>query len=242
MSSEAPLDGELLEHVRRLRADGMSVKQIARALGEKPKVVAPLVRAVAAEEHPETSDPDEVRCWVSPGWSSGLSVRDHPDWRDIDDPDQGPGGVAAVLVARRHRTNRFSACGYLVDTHCLGVKDVLGPRILSDRNLPSFVALYFDAFEAAGPPLRAPLELARHLVHGGIEAASRLGFEPCRDFAEVADHLGPWHGESAITFGKNGAPFYVAGPYDDARSVLDTLTSTVGDGNFTFVVPVGPVR
>lgn len=84
----------------------MSVKQIARTLGEKPKVVAPLVRAVAAADIPETSDPTVVGCWVSPGWSCGLTVQDHPEWRDIEDPDQGPGGMAAVLVARRHRTNR----------------------------------------------------------------------------------------------------------------------------------------
>lgn len=64
--------------------------------------------------------------------------------RDIEDPDQGPGGMAAVLVARRHRTNRVSVCGYLIDTHCLGLKDVLGPRILSDRDLPTFVEMYFE--------------------------------------------------------------------------------------------------
>jgi hypothetical protein len=73
------------------------------------------------------------------------------------------------------------------------------------------VALYFEAFAAAGLPLRAPLELARHLVYGGIEAARRLGFEPHQDFRDAADHVGYWHGESAITFGKDGAPFYVAG-------------------------------
>jgi hypothetical protein len=242
MGYEAPLDPELLGRVRRLREDGMSVKQIARTLGEKPKVVAPLVCAIAAADTPEPSDPDVLGCWVSPGWSCGLTVHDHPEWRDIEDPNAGPGGMAAVLVARRHRTNRVSVCGYLVDTHCLGLKDVLGPRILSDRDLPTFVALYFEAFELAGRPLRAPLELARHLVHGSIEAARLLGFEPHRDFRDVSDHLGSWHGDSAITFGKDGAPFYVAGPYDDARSVVETLTQTVGAGNFTFIAPAGAVR
>jgi len=79
-------------------------------------------------------------------------------------------------------------------------------------------------------------------VHGSIEAARRLGFEPHREFPVVTDHLGSWHGGGAITFGKDGAPFYVAGPYDDARSVIETLTETVGEGHFTFVAPVAPVR
>lgn len=239
MDSEALLDQERLGHVRRLREDGMSVKQIARALDEKPKVVASLVRAVTEADTPKVSDPGVVGCWVSPGWSCGLTVRNHPEWRDIDDPGQGPGGMAAVLVARRHRTNRVSVCGYLVDTHCLGLKDVLGPRVLSDRDLPTFVQLYFSPFEEAGRPLRAPLELGQHLVHGGIGAARRLGFEPHRDFPDVADHLGSWQGDCAITFGKDGAPYYVAGPYDDAHSVIHTLTETVGVGHFTFIAPVG---
>jgi len=220
----------------------MSVKQIARTLDEKPKVVASLVCAVtAAAATPEQSDPGVVGCWVSPGWSCGLTVRDHPEWRDIDDPDQGSGGMAAVLVARRHRTNRVSVCGYLVDTHCLGLKNVLGPRILSDRDLPTFVQQFFSAFQEAGRPIRAPLELAQQLVHGGIEAARRLGLEPHRDFPDVADHLGSWQGDCAITFGKEGIPCYVAGPYDDARSIINTLTETVGAGNFTFFAPAGAV-
>jgi hypothetical protein len=242
MGCETPHDQELLGQVRRLREEGMSVKQIARTLGERPQLVASLVRAVAAADTPEVSDSGVVGCWVSPGWSCGLTVRNHPEWRDIDDPNRGPGGMAAVLVARRHRTNRVSVCGYLVDTHCLGLKDVLGPRILSDRDLPAFVHLFFSAFEEAGRPLRAPLELAQHLVLGGIDAARRLGLEPHGDFPDVAGHLGSWQGDCAITFGKDGAPYYVAGPYDDADAVIHTLTDTVGAGNFTFLAPVGAAR
>src|SRR3954454_18448595 len=162
----------LTRRVRDLRERGMSVKQIARTLGEKAVDIAPLVNAIAAEDTPEETDPGVVGCWVSPGWSIGLTVHGHhPEWRDSDDTADFPGGIAAVLVARRHRTNRVSVCGYLIDTYCLGVKDALGPRLMSDRDLPAFVRMYFDGFEGAGAPLRAPLELARHLVYGGLDAA-----------------------------------------------------------------------
>ena len=87
--------------------------------------------------------------------------------------------------------------------------------------------------------MRAPLELTRHLVYGGM-TARRPGFDPHPDFAAAADHLGPWTESSAITFGKSGAPFYVAGPYDHAGAVIATLTETVGEDNFTFVAPVDP--
>jgi hypothetical protein len=230
----------LRQQVRDLRERGMSVKQIARTLGVRASDIAPLVNAIAAEDSPPEMDPGVVGCWVSPGWSIDLTVHGHPEWRDTDDTADFPGGIAAVLVARRHRTNRVSVCGYLVDTYCLGVKNALGPRVLRGRDLPAFVHVYFDGFEPAGPPLRAPLELARHLVYGGVEAARRLGFDPHADFAAAAGHLGPWTGNSAITFGKNGAPFYVAGPYDNAGAVIATLTETVGEDNFTLVTPVDP--
>jgi hypothetical protein len=228
----------LRQQVRDLRERGMSVKQIARTLGVSASDIAPLVNAIAAEDSPPEMDPGVVGCWVSPGWSIDLTVHGHPEWRDTDDTADFPGGIAAVLVARRHRTNRVSVCGYLVDTYCLGVKNALGPRVLRDRDLPAFVHVYFDGFEPAGPPLRAPLELARHLVYGGVEAARWLGFDPHADFAAAAGHLGPWTGNSAITFGENGAPFYLAGPYDNAGAVIATLTETVGEDNFTLVTPV----
>lgn len=37
-------------------------------------------------------------------------------------------------------------------------------------------------------------------------------------------------------------PFYVAGPYDDARSVVRTLEAAVGEGNYRnyyYVLPMG---
>ncbi len=144
--------------------------------------------------------------------------------------------MAAVAVARRHRSHRVSVCGYLVDTHCLGVKDTLGPRIMDEGGLPGFVRLFFGAFEHIGPPLAAPLELAQQVVFGAVEAARRLGFEPARDFAATAGHLGTWTQDSVITFGRNGVPFYVQGPYDDAVTVVGTLTGTVGPGAFHFLV------
>lgn len=42
-------DEELIHEVRRLRAKGHSPKEIARALGVRPALVAPLVRRIGAE-------------------------------------------------------------------------------------------------------------------------------------------------------------------------------------------------
>jgi hypothetical protein len=90
------------------------------------------------------------------------------------------------------------------------------------------------------PPLAAALELARHLVWGAVDYACRLGFEPAPDFQRAAGHLGRWQQTSAITFGRNGIPFYVSCPFDNPARVIRALTTSVSEGNFQFIAPVAP--
>lgn len=239
MTSDVMPDDDLLGQVRDLRTAGRSPKQIARALGVRPATVAPLVRE-AAQQAATDSEPALVGCWVSPGWSQGLSIDGHEDWPGADEPDEPDAacsGLVGVTVARRHRPHRVAVCGYLIDVYCLGVKNALGPRVMNDRDLPSFLGEFFAAFAEVEPPLTAPLELARHLVWGAADYADRLGFRPAPDFAPTAGHLGAWQETSDITFGYGGVPFYIQGPYDDdPDAVLRTLTESVGDGNFQFIV------
>jgi hypothetical protein len=233
-------DGDLLERVSRLRGEGKSPKQIARALGVAPSVVAPLVRAVAAEAQAAAGAPAVVGCWVSAGWSAGLGVDPARGWAD-EAPAAGAvgGGLVAVLVARRHRYDRVSVCGYLVDVYCLGVKNALGPTVMTDAELTRFRSNYFD--NCASGWQDAPVELAADLVFGGVEYARGLGFEPHPDLAPAAGHLGPWEGPAAITFGLDGKPFYVSGPYDNPRKVMKTLEKKLGSSEaFDFMVAAGP--
>jgi hypothetical protein len=124
-------------------------------------------------------------------------------------------------------------CGWLVDVYCLGVKDVVGPRVMDERRAADFRGSFFAAYQAR--PIEAPLGLAQHLVFGAVEYARGLGFEPAPGFAATTDQLGSWAGPSAIRFG-DGKPLFVEGPHDDADAVLQTLERSVGRGNFTFLV------
>src|SRR5207244_3193762 len=106
-------DQALLERVSELRSAGLTPKQIARALQLRPAQVAPLVRAAAARAVESAGEAALVGCWVSPGWSGGLRITGRPDWPDLPG-EQIAGGMATVVVARRHRVPRVSVCGYLV--------------------------------------------------------------------------------------------------------------------------------
>jgi len=227
-------DDDLLGRVRELRAAGRSPKEIARALGVRPATVASLVRTIAQQDSAAAPESAMVGCWVSPGWSQHLTIDGHDEWPDVSVADHGSDGVATLVVARRHRPQRVSVCGYLVDVYCLGVKNALGPKVMNDRDLPDFLDTFFDVFTSLGGPIEAPLELARHLVWGAVDYARGLGFEPHRDFPPTAGHLGTRQESSAITFGRDGVPFFVQGPHDDPARVIRTLKRSVGDGNFHF--------
>ena len=232
------LDDDLRRRAGQLRAAGRSPKQIARALGVRPATIAALVRTLAQQDAATQHEPAVVGCWVSPGWSTALTIDNHDDWPDIAISDAGPQGVACVVVARRHRSQRVSVCGYLVDVYCLGVKNALGPQIINERDLPGFLHRFFTPFDTVSPPLAVTLELARHLVWGAVDYARQLGFAPAPDFGRAAGHLGPWQQTSAITFGRNGIPFYISGPFDNPTQVVHTLTNSVGQGNFHFIAQV----
>jgi len=198
---EAMVSDELVRRVRVLRERGCSPKEIARSLGVPAARIAPIVRAVAAERQAAAGEPPVVGCWVSQGWRAGLTVESQRGWPGIGDvAETGESGLVGVLVARRERHGRVSVCGYLVDVYCLGVKDVLGPRVVDEPRLDGFTRSFFSAFDR--PPLAAPIELAQHLVLGSVEYARSLGFEPAADFAAARGQLGSWTGPAAIAFGR----------------------------------------
>jgi hypothetical protein len=96
---------------------------------------------------------------------------------------------------------------------------------------------FFSGFDSPG--VEAPLELAQHLVHVTVVFARGLGCEPHEESAAAAVYLGEPAGRAPIEFGRDGVPFCVAGPYDDARSVVRTLEAAVGEGNYHYALPMG---
>jgi len=232
-------EGEVLLRVRQLRERGSSAKQIARVLGLRPSVVAPLVRRIA-EQQQTRADPAEralLGCWISPGWSAGLGLAETGGWAELDTDgvaDGAGGGLACVLIARQERASGATVCGFLVDVYCLGVKNVSGPSGMAAGSVEAHRREFFGAFHA--PPVPVPVELAQHVVHGAVGYARTLGFEPPQDFGPAAAYLGAPTGPTPIRFGRDGSPFYTSGPFDDPHAVVMTLERTAGPGNYEYIV------
>lgn len=246
-------DEELLARVREMRERGSAPKQIAKALGLRPAQATALVRRVAeaAQTHTPPGERRVVGCWINAGWSGGLGMAGAPEWAEADlppdsvrgyprlaslgqEPDPDTGGFAQVLLARQERASKVTVTGFLVDVYCLGVKNVTDPEVMGSGSLTAYVPTYYSAFDH--PPLSIDVEQAQGIVHGAVAYARSLGFEPAVGFADAAVHLGtPPEDLPAIGFGRAGKPFYISGPYDDPRMVVQALERTCGHGNYHYV-------
>lgn len=142
------------------------------------------------------------------------------------------------VVFTRFRGGEAELGVFLVDVHCLGVKDAFYTRAseneyeqkVLDRILPS--------------PTRKALapSSARKLVEGAVAYAQNLGFAPDADYKLACQVFGGTDAAAAtdtFTFGQNGKPFYVQGKFDSPEKclrILKQLRTRCGDGNFDFLV------
>jgi transcriptional regulator with XRE-family HTH domain len=229
-------DAQTIERVRELRARGLSPKEIACSLGIKRAAVTNIVRRLATERDASGSDSEQLDCLLNAGWSTGLKIDRHPEWRDPA-ADESAGGLVTALVTRRRRHRRgATVCVYLLDVYCLGVKNAIGPDNVDEQRLRRLTDKVFSGYQAQ--PITAPIELVRDLVFGAAAYAQRLGFAPHPDFEQARDHLGPWTGPSAITFGCDGKPTYISGPHDNPDRVLRTLRQAVGRKGFNYTIGI----
>src|SRR5262249_40621893 len=129
-----------------------------------------------------------------------------------------------------------------VDRYCLGVKDAFG-RVL-DRS--DYDKQYRRRMFSDMPGRKAPPAEARKFIEAAVAYARGLGLQPHPDHAEAMILFGdvnPADSDAEFEFGKDGNPFFVAGPYDGSercRQILATLEHTCGPGNYDYLLPVSP--
>jgi hypothetical protein len=149
-----------------------------------------------------------------------------------------PGAAITLLLARRSpKTDKVASALLLVDLGCLGVKS-------TQVQLFKDVGEYNRGLRAHAlrlqPMLPVSLNVAAKIVFTGLEYAAALGFTPDPVYAQAAHLLaGADPGSEPVavpTGGSEGKPFYVNGPRDDARKIVEQLMRAVGPGNFHYVI------
>lgn len=143
-------------------------------------------------------------------------------------------GIATVLVSRQEPTGKFMVAIFLLDIFCMGIKSSSYRCHMTSQEYEELKELSNDPFGYRHEDLR----FVHNLIYGALDYAEDLGFKPDYDFAVAEYVLDPElvdEGINEIEFGREGKPYYVAGPYDQADRIIKTLQNTVGDGNFDYL-------
>ena len=155
------------------------------------------------------------------------------DWQD-----KNSSGLVQIIVARQQPDGNVCYGTYLIDQYLLGLKNTFADAGVSRRRYEEDVR---NKISARTPMKACPLELAHQMIYAAIEYAAQYGFEPEKDFVVSKFLLAPrgtleepYH----LTFGKNGKPFFVAGPHDNSARILRQLEKTAGPGNYDFFAPL----
>lgn len=160
-----------------------------------------------------------LECWISEDWEEEM-------------------GLVQVIVARQQPDGDVCFATYLVDKLCLGVKDTFANAGFSRSRYEREV---LQGASRRTKMMKCPPELAHQMVYGSIDFAERFGFKPQKDFTLSQLILTP-RGELdepyQITFGRNGKPLFISGPYDNVDRILKQLEKTAGPGNFDYLMMI----
>jgi hypothetical protein len=161
-----------------------------------------------------------LECWINANWQEDSL------------------GLVQILLARQQPDGNICYGVYLVDKFCLGLKSTFANAGFSrTRYLNEVRNKIFRQME----PQECPIELASQMVYASIDYAAQFGFEPDKDFA-LSQYVLPPRGELEepyqLTFGKDGKPFFVAGPYDNSARILKQLEKTAGPGNYHYLATI----
>jgi hypothetical protein len=235
-----------------LRALNLTPKQIARKLGIKVSEVNaalhnqaqqttldrlakgeldPIYQCLASENLVRLLPKDPLENSIKNLLTKIIPVKDN------DDIERGLG---LVVIAREARYNKITVSSYLLDIWCLGVKDAIPPRTVDRAKFKEFAEALFHLFP--GKPHEVTLEVAQGMIFSACEFAESLGFKPHKDFEKSRSHIGKWDGITRIECGRDGRPFYVSGPHDDPKKIIETLNKNTGLGNYNFMIGSGPIE
>jgi hypothetical protein len=148
-------------------------------------------------------------------------------------------GIGHVLLSREVTPGQFAFAAFLLDVYCLGVKDAMW-NIRSRDEIESLAGKLMQDQKV----IKMKPECTRKLVEGAVEYARNLGFPPREDYQRARLIFGDIDSAACseeFVYGRNGKPFFIAGPYDGparCRQILHILNSRLGPQGHHFLMPV----
>ena len=146
-------------------------------------------------------------------------------------------GITNALISFRLPSGEIGVASFLVDTYCLGVKDVFGRLFL-----PADYREFLDSYRSKTDARDVKPANLRKLIDDAVAFARRCGQPPHPDFAKwsrVLEGIDPAQATKSYPMGRDGKPYYMAGPHESesrSRLILSRLNEHCGPGNFDYVV------
>ncbi len=152
-------------------------------------------------------------------------------------------GIRQVLVSRQLPAGQVAFASFLVDIYCLGVKDV----VMSVAPLALYLRNMYEKLAARSRLIPIKPECARKLVEGAVQYAMNVGLSPHADYRTAKLIFGDVSAADCrqqFTFGEDGKPFFVGGPYDSparCEQIIRTLHDHCGPDGYHYAIPGGEV-
>jgi hypothetical protein len=144
-------------------------------------------------------------------------------------------GMGTVVLARGATSHHVALSSFLIDTFCLGIKNVMFESVDSE-----VFEIYMAATDAGSPIVSVDPSYARKLLRDLAAWSESIGFAPHPDFAAVERVFGDVSvdtSDAVFRFGRDGKPVYIPGPNDTVHLIqrrIEQLQKYVGDDGFGF--------
>lgn len=142
-------------------------------------------------------------------------------------------GIVQATVVRQRNDGNFLVGSYLVDTYCLGVKDVFYNSKVDQSELDQMLE-HWDDSTGLEP---ADYAEVHNLIYGAVEFAEEAGIRPCQQFG-VCQYVLEEDDEKIplieYEYGLNGR-YYLENRMMNEKRYLPILERNLGVGNFDYV-------
>ena len=151
--------------------------------------------------------------------------------------------LCQATIVREHASGNVTACRYLVDLGCLGIKDT---HYLFNVPWEDIEEKLNQQKEYGVDYTEASYELIHNIIYSALEFAEDYGFKPHRDFTSVTSYFLEEDTDDIPIIpvecgGDDGNPLYVNSGIDSpsrVKQILAQLDKTAGKGNYHYILNV----
>jgi len=149
-------------------------------------------------------------------------------------------GLGELVVTRRIPNGEIAMSAFVIDVFCLGVKDAMF-MVLPESEYEHKIKGRMSATGNRGFE-KLHQTCAKKLLDGVVDYAKELGFDPHPDYKNAKEIFGIIDAGVCpvkYTYGKEGKPFYMSGPYEspaDIQNIINTLTAKCGANGFKTMI------